>query len=45
MSTLRPKERERHVHANQRATFRLLLVRSIGQLPAEKPRVRDKAIM
>ena len=40
-----PKERERHGHANQRAAFRLLLVRSICQLPAEKPRVRDKAIM
>ena len=27
------------------AAFRLLLVRSICQLPAEKPRVRGKAIM
>ena len=40
-----PKVRERHVHANQRAAFRLLLVRNICQLSAEKLRVCDKAIM
>ena len=41
---LRPKERERHIHAVSGPHSRLL-VRSICQLPEEKPRVRGKAMM